>query len=72
MELLLIIMDHGRVLRAGLFTFPLFLGALATDILNGLRDRQEVTIDTNPRQFTVDHPIMFHAAGHLAGPTARA
>jgi len=47
MELLFIIMNHRRINRAGLFTFPLLFGALTTNILDRFRDGKEITIDSD-------------------------
>ena len=57
-KLLLIIMDHRRVDRAGLLAFPLLFWTLAANILNGLRDGDMVTIDSNPGKLSIQYPIM--------------
>jgi len=71
-KFLSVIMDHRRIDRAGLFTLPLLVRALAAEVLYGFRSRQKVTVDANSRKLPVDRPIMEHGARNLAVATADA
>jgi hypothetical protein len=69
-KLFFVVIDDRRIDRTGFLTFPLLLGTLGTDVLHGLWNGKQVTIDADPREFPADDSEMSHAAGHLAGPTS--
>ena len=66
METLVVIVNDGRIQRTRFFTFPLLIGALAADILDGLGGWEKVSVDADPRQLPVDYSMMEHGACYLA------
>jgi len=65
-ELLMVIVDNGRIERARLFTLTLFVRTLAAHVLDGLGGWKKVSVDTDTRELPVDHAVMEHGAGYLA------
>src|SRR5660398_281168 len=51
-------------------TLSFFFRALRADILHGLRKRQQIPIDLDPRELSVDYAIVKHGASLLTGVTA--